>query len=313
MSKDAQLQLHEELEPEAAQLTKEHESFKAQVQAVINDLSKALDPPHAPSVETHLKTLNELMPSVASLVTRIDSLLERVRNLDTDDKALPALNKSLTDLHGRMERNYLKLKWLQDKAHDALQQARSGAKNYTQALAEMEAFMAAALKTFKARLEQMKALHELAAGSVQARDAGELAQLQRRNDERKNWTPTVPEVHNRITRFAALGDPKQLGKDVVDQVVRDRLGFLKTAGEIEVLNKQIDALFEQIKAMKAKQIDVKKAMAALSMPSTHEAKLKKALESGEQMERLLEALAKDLKLKGADADLLARLKKAKLI
>ena len=307
-----------DLKTEAADLAKEHEPLKARVQKVINDISDPLRAGNAALIKRHLDALNTLMPTYAAVLASAKSLATRLENTKADDersdehKALVALTGAVAELKGRMERNYLALKGLQDKANDALASTKAAGSGFAQEWAEMEAWMDAQVKLANLRFEQIKSLHELALGSVAARDSAELAQLQRRNDERTGWKPTPEDVNIKLINFFGKGEPK-LSQDLRDQATRDRVKFDKSARDIAEVYKKIDGYFTQIKALKIKPIDLKKAATLLEIPGKFEGKLQKALDAGDQMDRALGALAKEAGLKASGADMVGKLKKAKLV
>lgn len=315
---DLKRQIDTELKPAAGELAKEHEALKVRFEKIVAELSEALRKPNPPLIKQHLEVLNGLMPTYAALLPRAKTLLARIEKLDAGDersdehKALVALTKSLGELQGKLDRNYLKLKWLQDKAHDALAAGKASGATIAQEWAEMESWMDAQSKAIKIRLEQIKTLHELALGSVTERDAAELAQLQRRNEERTGWTPTAADVNKKLIEFFAKGEPK-LSEDLRDQATRDRVKFHKIGTEIADIHKKIDGFFAATKALKIKPIDAKRAASVLDIPPSHQAKLQKALDAGASMERALDALVKELKLKTSGSEMINKLRKAKLV
>jgi hypothetical protein len=319
MADDAELQkqVNDELKPAARELAADHEGAKGRMQRIVDELSKALQAQNVPLIQLHLNTLNGVMSDYAALVARGKALIARVGRLRSDDersaaaKALAALTQSLGELQGRMDRNYLKLKELQNLAHTTLAQARVSNSKLAEAWAEMESYLASNVKLFDTRLEQSKALQQLATGAQADRDAKELAVAQSRSDDRKNWKPTVSDINSRLIAFFSETG-KQLTPDQRDQFTRDRIKFNKTMVGIEAVDKKIEAIHQAIKALAIKPIDVAKAVAAMGIPPGQTARVKKALE-GSPLVDALGALAKDLKLDATGGQLLTKLQKAKLL
>jgi hypothetical protein len=316
-SADLQQEINSDLKPAVGQLAADHESAKGRMQRVANDLAQAVQGKNAALIRRQLDTLNGLMADYAALVSRAQALLARMGKLHADDerspagKALAALTQSLGDLQGRMDRNYMKLKELQSNANKALGQASSSAEKLAEAWAEMEAFLNTNLKLYNTREKQISTLHELAQTALLERDPTDLAKIQSRNEERKGWKPTISDINTRLIGF--FGETgKQLSAELRDQFTRDRIKFNKTMEELEGIDKRIDAHFKAIKDLAIKPIDAKKAADAMEIPKGNEARVKKALD-GSPLVDALGMLAKDLKLKASGADLLAKLRRSKLL
>ncbi len=314
MSTDADVQRQiDDIQPLATDLEADHEQAKRTMQAVVNAISGPLQKHNAAQVRPHLETLNDVMADYAALVTRGKDLAIRVNRLQADDaggrtaKALAALQQKLDDLRGRMDRNYLSLKDLQNKANEEVERNKS---SFAEAWAEMEAYLDTNLKLHTTRLQQIKALHELATGAVAERDAKELAQIQARNQDRTTWKPTAADINSRLIQFFGQRGA-EVGPDLQQQLTRDRVKFDKVATQISQLGQQIDTHFKAIEALAIKPIDANKAAVAMDLKG-QVPRVKKAVDTHPLIDGL-DALAKDLKLKVIGRDLLNKLKKARLI
>jgi hypothetical protein len=314
---DLQRQIADELKPTADELSAESEAAKARMQKIVNDLSDALRAKNGPLIKLHLNALNGLMGDYAALVARGKALIVRVGRMKPDDersdaaKALAALTKVLGERQARLDTNYDKLKEMQALAHKTLEQTNSAAARLSQDWADMEAYLATNVKLFNTRLEQITALEQAAQAAADERDAKDLAKIQSRNDERKSWKPTISDIDTRLIAFFSESGDK-LPPSLRDQFTRDRIKFNKIFEGLQTLDAKIDVRHKAIKALAIKPIDARKAADAMEIPKGNEAKVKKALESG-ALGDALDALARELKLKGNGTDLLNRLKKAKLI
>lgn len=314
---DLQRRIADELKPTADELSKDAEAAKQRLQKVVNDLSPALQQKNVPALKLHLKKLDGLTGDYARLVARGQVLVATVGKLSAEDersnaaKALAALAQALGEQQGRLERNWEKLKLTQAEANKVLGQANSEEVRLKQAWAEMEAFMASNKELYKTRLAALVTLEQAAQAAVAERDAKDLAKLQARNEERTGWKPTVSEINKRlIAYFNNWG--KALPEALKAQYTQDRIAFNKTFEGLQQTDARIEERYKAIKALAIKPIDAKKAAEAMEIPKGNEAKVKKALESGSLADGL-DALAKDLKLKGNGSDLLNKLKKAKLL
>lgn len=316
---DAELQrkIDDELAPTAQELARDAEAAKQRLQKVINELSPPLREKNQPALKLHLKTLDGLMGDYARLVSRGQALLAKVGALAADDerspaaKALATLAKTLGEQQGRLERNWENLNRTQAEANKVLGEANSEEARVKRAWVEMEAFLDSNRELYKTRLEQVATLEQAARAALAERDTKDLAKLQARNEDRKSWKPTVSEIDQRLINFFALQD-KALPQALKAQFTSDRVAFNKTFEALQATDKKIEAHYLAVKALAIKPIDAKKAADAMEIPKGNEARVKKALESGSLADGL-DALAKELKLKGNGSDLFGKLKKAKLL
>lgn len=314
---DLQRQIADELKPTADELAVDSDAAKTRMQKIVNELSGALQAKNAPLIQLHLNALNGLMGDYAALVARGKALIGRVGRAKADDerssaaKALAALTKALGERQTRLDNNYEKLKEMQALANKTLEQANSASARLKQAWADMEAYLATNVKLFNTRLEQITALEQVAKTAVNERDAKDLANIQSRNDERKTWKPTVSDINSRLIAFFNQSGDK-LPPSLRDQFTRDRIKFNKVFEGLQALDAKIEAHHKAIKGVAIKPIDARKAAEAMEIPKGNEAKVKKALESG-ALGDALDALARELKLKGNGTDLVSRLRKARLL
>jgi hypothetical protein len=316
---DAALQreITTELKPLLDELVKDAGSAKQRMQQVVNVLSDALRAQNAALIRLHLNTLNGLMGDYAALVARGKALTMKLGRLRADDERSPgaALLAKLTGQLGeqqqRFDGNYAKLKEMQAMANKALGAADSTTARLTRAWADMEAYLATNQKLFQTRLAQMQAMAEVAKDAVAERDGVDLAKIKIRNEDRKTWKPTLSDINSRLIAFFAESG-KELPESLKEQFTRDRIAFNKTMEGLEAIDKKIEAIHQTLKTLALAPIDTKKAVAAMKIPPGNDARVKKALEAP-ALEPALDALARDLKLPDNGRELIARLKKAKLL
>jgi hypothetical protein len=314
---DAKLlqRLDTNLAPRTDQLDKDNEAQKPAMQAVINKLSDAIRAFDQPLIRRHAKTLEAQVAVYAGLVDRAKKLIDELGAIDTDDadalKRIEALTRKASASQTKITGNYTKLKWLLDKAHDTA--ANPAIAAVMAQWAEMESWMTTAREATKVRVKQMEALVELAESAIAGGDAKSLAQAQEKARLRLTWKPTQLEVGDKYMKFCAACE-KALGKDLTDQLKRDREKFKRMVTELAELNDKLDADFARLKGMKmatakAAKFDFAKAAAVIGVP---EAKLRKAWDAGAP-EKALDGLARELKLKTTGKEMVAALRKARLL
>lgn len=314
---DAKLlqRLDSNLAPRTDQLDKDNEAQKPAMEAVIKELSDAIRAVDQPLIRRHAKTLEAKVAVYAGLVDRAKKLIDELGAIDTDDadalKRIAALTRKASAAQTKITNNYAKLKWLLDKAHDTAADPAIAA--VMAEWAEMESWMTRAREATKIRVKQMQTLVELAESSVADGDAKSFAQAQEKAKLRLTWKPTQLEIGDKYMKFCAACD-KALGKNLSDQLKRDREKFKRMVTELADLNDKLDADFAKLKGMKmaaakAATFDVAKAARVIGVP---EAKLKKAWDAGAP-EKALDGLARELKLKTTGKDMVAALRKARLL
>jgi hypothetical protein len=314
---DAKLlqRLDTNLAPRTDELEKGNEAQKPAMQAVINKLSDAIRALDQPLIKRHAKTLEAQVAIYAGLVDRAKKLIDELGAIDTDDadalKRIEALTRRASASQTKITGNYTKLKWLRDKAHDTA--ANPAIAAVMAQWAEMESWMTTAREATKIRVKQMETLVELAESAIAGGDAKSLAQAQEKAKLRLTWKPTQLEIGDKYMKFCVACD-KALGKDLSDQLKRDREKFKRMVTELADLNDKLDADLAKLKGMKmvatkATKFDVAKAAGVIGVP---EAKLKKAWDA-DAPEKALDGLARELKLKTTGKDMVAALRKARLL
>ena len=318
MSDDKLLQrLREDLAPRVIELDKDNESQKPAMQDVINKLSDAIRAVDQPMIRRHAKTLEAQVAVYAGLVSRAQKLVDELGKIDTDDrdarKGVDALTQKASASQAKIARNYTKLKELLDLAHDKAADSKAAAAMAQ--WAEMESWMTTQREVTRTRVKQMQALVELSESAVKDGDAKSLAQAQEKAKLRRTWKPTQGEIGEKYMKFCADCEAS-LGNELQDQLKRDREKFKRMVTELAELNDQLDACLAKISGMKMAppkpvRLDVHKAAGVLHV---EEAKLKKAWDAGGgSPEDAMNLLAKDLKLKTTGRDMVAALRKARLL
>src|SRR5437899_835101 len=149
------------IQPASAAIQKSAEEQKNKIQTLVNDMSKAIDENNRPLIERHLQTLEKLkLPPYAQLLAATNNLLGQLKELEPEDgsedlKKVNNLTKSLGELQGKLERNFARLKQLEDLANKALAQSAKDGSAAEDEWAAMEADLNTQLKAAKTRLEAM--------------------------------------------------------------------------------------------------------------------------------------------------------------
>ena len=317
MSDDKLLQrLTTDLAPRTAELEKDNEAQKPVMQDVINKLSTAIEKMDQPLIRRHAKTLEGLVAVYAGLVNRAKKLVDELGAIDTDDrdalKRIEGLTQKASASHDKIVRNYTKLKELLALAHKKAADPAVAA--VMAQWAEMESWMTTAREAAQIRVKQMETLAGVARGAIAEGDDKLLAQAQEKAKLRLTWKPTQLEIGDKFMKFC-VDCERALGKNLTDELKRDREKFKRMVTELADLNDKLDNYLAALKNMKmppAKpaKLDFRKAAGVLGVD---EAKLKKAWDAGSAApEKALDGLGKESKLK-TGKEMVAALRKAKLL
>jgi hypothetical protein len=262
------------------------------------------------------------MAPYAGLLADTNKLLAELKQLEPEDgsddlKKVNALTNSLGELQGKLERNFARLKLLEDAANKALAQSTQDGSKAADEWAGFEDEVNKQLQAAKLRRAAMQEAENLANEAVKAGDQDDLDAAKKAADKRATWKPNATEV---LADWAVFyrKDTSGLSKELQDQFTRDRARFQKIVIQIVDLNKEMDDAVKRIKARqmaaaKPQPVDVKALKHALGLDKYPkiEDDLKAALKvEGTARSKALDAIEKkfDFKFK---SDNRAKLMEAK--
>jgi hypothetical protein len=277
-------------------------------------MTKAMNEANRPMIERHLKTLETLkMPPYTTLLKDTNEYLGQLKELEPADgsddlKRINVLTKSLGELQGKLERNFERLKLLEDAANKALAQSAKDGSKAADEWAAMEAELNQNLKDAKTRLEAMHVAEDLANDAVKAGDQGDLDAANKAADRRATWKPNATEVLAKWSTFCKKCASEGLSKELQDQLTRDRARYQKIVQEIVDLNQAMDNSVKRIRAREIagpKPIDFKALARALKIDKFPKAdeRLKAALKlKGSARANAIAEIEKDAGVKFSSKD-----------
>ena len=313
--------IQKEIRPKADVLLKAHDKQTEKVRATLFSLKADIDKKNERMIRLHAKALEAMVAELAEHLSRTARLLHDLEALKPDQSLVKdlaeveKLTEALGDLERKLTKNYGIVKSSLDEANDALEadEAVVDTGEATREWAVMEAWLRKHLEIFKKRLDQIGPVRENARKAVAARNAKALAEAIKSSSALATAKPTLGDIRETYSDFCTKCDAQVLTKNLQDQLARDRKTFDAIIDEMAEISGKVVAIDKEIAAMELEPVDVKKAAALLKIPGSQEAKLKKALSlDGPAMEKALDALAKELRLKTTGREMIAALKKAKL-
>src|SRR4051812_10507739 len=322
MSTKAEVQKFVEtsIRPKANELLKAHAGQTEKLRTILFTLKAAVDKPDEASIRLNLRALGTEEAELANHLSRTAKLLDLIENIDCDDGVLAdydeltKLTAELSELKRKINNNYAIGKKSEDEANKALENHKEGQADVTAQWAVQEAWLRKHLEMAKKRLQDIEKLSEKAKKAAAERNDKVLAETQKASAQIRETKPTYQELADGFREFCEKVKPKSMSKDLQDQFQRDKVTFQKIVDELQVTSNKILEFDSKIETLQTAGVDYKKAAGLLKVPNQFVGKLEIILEgSTSGMEKALDQFAKDIKLKTTGKDMLATLKRAKMI
>jgi hypothetical protein len=307
-------QVLSKIQPAAAAIQKAAEEQKNKIKTLVDDMSKAIRENNGPMIERHLQTLEKLkLPPYANLLAATNNLLGQLKELEPEDgseelKKVNELTNSLGEVQGKLQRNFARLKYLEDLANKTLAQGAQDGSDAEKEWMAMEGELNTQLKVAQTRLEAMKALEDLADAAVKDGDQADLDAAIKKSAVRATWKPNATEVLAKWSTFCKKCESKGLSKELQDQLGRDRARYQKMVIEIVDLNQAMDNSVKRIQARQIsapRPIDFKALAKALKIDKLSKAdeRLKAALKlHGSSRAKAIVEIEKDAGVKFSPKD-----------
>ena len=309
-----------EIRPGATKLLKEHEGQTNKLREAIFSLSAAIEKSDERMIRLWLKTLTVEEAEIANRSSRTQRLLQKLEDIEPDEgmvddvDEIEKLTADLNELLRKLNKNYGIGKKLEDQANKALAAHKDGEKESLAEWAVQEAWIRKQLELAKRRLPEIEKLSEKAKRAGAERNEKALAEIQKASAAIRDTEPTFKEVEEGFEQFCEAVKPKNMSKELQDQFVRDRAAFQKLVDELGEVTRKILEVDSRIETMETAEVDYKKAAALLKIPSQYLSKLKAALEGlSTSLEKALDTLAKEAGLKATGKEMMALLRRAKMI
>ena len=306
--------------PDANVLFKAHDAQTDKLREILFTLQAAEDKADEPSIRVNLRALGTEEAELADHLSRTGYLIKSIEGIDCDEGVLAdydevtELTAKLSELKRKINKNYGIGKKAEDQASKVLAKHKDGEADSTAKWAVQEAWIRKHLEMAKKRLADIQQLSEKAKKAAADRNDKALEDTQKASAQLRDYKPTYQEVAASFAKFCETVKPKNMSKDLQDQFQRDRAAFQKLVDELQVTSNRILEFDAKIETVQTAGVDYKKAAALLKIPNQFIGRLEIILEGNiSGMEKALDAFAKDIKLKISGKDMLATLKRAKLI
>jgi hypothetical protein len=291
---------------------------------ISSSLPQAIKDKNVPKIELYLTTLKATLKDIEDSLDDTRSALIDLGDIERDDEAfvsehlqdLDKLTTKITDAQSSLTKQFEQGKKFQELAEKTLTGLQNTVDKEYRELAELTKWVNDENKELKDTFRQSDQLATKAQTAFNARDAKALADAQKAMESLGIIGKAVifksheDQLKDFIAKIAASGfeadDVAQLKKGAQD-ALSDHVGakvYLDQMGKQEKF----------VQDFKLEPIDVKKALKTLDLDPKAEQKLAKSLVGTRTaMEKNLDALAKELKLKTNGKQMLAALDKAGLL
>jgi hypothetical protein len=291
---------------------------------ISSSLPQAIKDKNVPKIELYLATLKATLKDIENSLDDTRSALIELGDIERDDEEfvsahlqdLDKLTTKITDAQSSLTKQFQAGKKFQEQAEKALTSLQGTVDKAYQELAELTKWVNDEKKDLKDAFQKSDQIATKAQAAFDARDAKGLADAQKAMESLEIAGKGVifnsheSQLKEFIEKVAGSGfeadDIAQLKKGAQD-ALSDHVGakvYLEQMGKQEKF----------VQEFKLEPINVKKALDILDLDSKVEPKLAKALVGTRSaMEKNLDALARELKLKTNGKQMLAALDKAGLI
>ena len=291
---------------------------------ISTSLPEAIKQKDGPKIDLYLATLKATLKDIETSLDDTRTALMYLKEIETSDEDfvsahlndMDKVTSKISEAQTSLTQQFKDGKQFQTQAEQALDAQQNTQEKAFRQLAEFDKWINDEKKELKEAFQKSDQIAGKAKAAFEARDAKSLADAQKAI-EALNVDVMVVSYNGQeapINEFIQQLDASGFDKDAIAQLKK---GADETLSNHKANKTYLDELVSQKKfAMdfEIAPVDVKKAAKALALDPKVEAKLAKVLNgSRPAMEKGLDALAKELKLKTNGKQMLATLEKVGLI
>lgn len=291
---------------------------------ISSSLPQAIKDKDGPKIELYLATLKATLKDIENSLDDTRSALLELGELERDDEQfvsehlqeLDKLTSKISDAQSSLTKQFQQGKKFQEQAEKALTAQQGTVDKAYQELAELTKWVNDETKDLKETFQKSDQIATKAQTAFDARDAKSLADAQKSMESLGiagkgiAFNSHESELKEFVEKIAGSG----FGADDIAELKKGAQDALSDHVGTKVYLEQLGKQEKFVQDLKLEPINVKKALDTLDLDSKVESKLAKALVGTRSaMEKNLDALAKELKLKTNGKQMLAALEKAGLI
>jgi len=227
------------------------------------------------------------------------------------------VKKEISDLEGKLQRNFGKLKGIEDEANNALDKIEQSSGNVAGDWAVLEGLVKDHLADAKVRLQQSTAEFDKFEKARSERDRAGLDKARACLAKLLIGSPTHAETQREYAKLAEKARGNGLEAHAKEELLRELPGLKKSLDEAEQIEAKITKFNSDAQGRGFVPVDATHAAKVLKITARSAIpKIQAALALGSPgMEKALDALAKDkdVKSKMSGKEMVEQLRKAKVI
>ncbi|HUR46741.1 MAG TPA: hypothetical protein VMZ27_12760, partial [Candidatus Saccharimonadales bacterium] len=307
------------IRPRLNDLKKQHDDQLKRFDPLNKRLGEAMAKSDPALIKLYLKAAKPEIPWAGEMLTSAGKMMKILEKLEVDQvsredfQSLEQATKELSELKGKLEKNFASFKAGEDKANDVLSKYQKSGGEFAEEWATMQSTIHSHLDNANWRINQSTMVVKKAHQAVTDRDKDELGKLLVISKKYQEGNPTHQDVVKQFEAFTSRAKASGLDPHAKDQLDREMPGLKKLIEEAAAIEARIIKNTQEIQELKIKPLDAKKAAAALKIPQLA-GELKGALElSGAALEKALDTIGKKAKPPQSGKDMVAALKAAKLL
>ncbi|HTF87372.1 MAG TPA: hypothetical protein VK843_03105 [Planctomycetota bacterium] len=300
------------------QLQKDHDTQLPELKGLVDRLGKAIEKGDGAMIELYREPFVEHLKYAGSLVNRATKLKEDLKKLKpqtADDlKAVETIIGKVSKLSTTLDQNFVRLKAGQDKMNDALAKVAGSANRFGEEWAKMEELLDQHVANCNWRVKQLTGFLEKAKASIADRDLPKLNEWIASASKAREGNPKHVDVETAFKKFTEKSKSSGLDQNAKDQLARDLPALKQSFDSTTTLEGSISKLTMEIKGLSMKPVDKKKATTLLKIPPKLAQDFQDALGlKAASMEKALNDVGSQLTPKQTGKDMIAALKKAKIL
>lgn len=309
------------IQPRLKEIHKGHDEQLPGLTALANQLAAATKKRDAEKIKKLLADFKPQDEYAGKLVAAARSLEQALGKVslngasDDDKKLFEQVKRDLTDLEGKLQRNFSKLKGIEDEANDVLDKIEQKSGKTAGDWAVVETLVHDHLVDAKTRLKQSEAEFDKFEKARAARNRTDTDKARATLAKLVTGSPTHAETKAEYEKLLEESKGNGLEAHAKDQLTRELPGLKKSFEEAAGIEAKIAKFNTDAQGRGFPPVDGARAAQVLKITNRSLfPKIQAALSQGSPgMEKALEAVAKEAKIKMTGDQMVEALRKAKVI
>ena len=309
------------IQPRLKEIHKGHDDQLPGLTALANQLVAATKKSDAAKIKKLMTDFKPQVEYVGRLVAGARSLDQALGKVNLngatsdDNKLFEHVKADVTDLEGKLQRNFSKLKAAEDEANDVLDKIEQRSGKAAGDWAVVQTMIEDHLTDAKIRLKQSQAEFDKFEKARGARNRTDLDKARASLAKLVTGSPSHAEAKAGYEKLLEQSKGNGLDPHAKDQLARDLPGLKKSFDEAASIEAKIAEFNKHAQGWGFRPVDGSRAAQVLKITNRSLfPKIEAALAQGSPgMEKALEGVAKEAKIKMTGDDMVEALRKAKVI